>query len=273
MKEKIILSCNGSAIEGCFCDPGNTLSLVIIINGHNGFYNYGMFPYIQQKLYENGISSYSFNFSHGGIIGNADFFEDLVKYEQNCMRLEMEDVLCVLKNFPGFKMFSNVYLLAHSLGGIPSIFAARWAADNKIDINGIILLSSVSKLNFWPYKMIEEWKVSGVYHKKNNRTKQDLPLGKEFLDEILNCEEKWNVKKEINLLTIPILIIHGEKDEAVPVEHGRALFESVSSLNTDSSLKIIPEASHTFDTKHPFDGASPQVDEMINNVINWIQVH
>ena len=57
-----------------------------------------MFPYLQETLAINKISSYSFNFSHGGIKGDADYFEDLVGYEKNCMRLEVEDVMCVLHN-------------------------------------------------------------------------------------------------------------------------------------------------------------------------------
>jgi hypothetical protein len=53
---------------------------------------------LQETLSRMGISSYSFNFSHGGIIGDADYFEDLVSYEKNCMRLEVEVVMCILGN-------------------------------------------------------------------------------------------------------------------------------------------------------------------------------
>lgn len=270
---KINLHCSNISIDGLYFDSGYNSPLVIIINGHNGFYNYGMFPYIQQRLLDKRISSYSFNFSHGGVIGESDVFEELDKYEKNCIRLEVEDVLCVLKNVTDyFKKHSRVFLLSHSLGGIPAIFAARQATGEKIGIDGIVLLNSVKTLNFWPNEMIEEWKSKGVYHKKNNRTKQDLPLGKEFLEEILHCDERWNVEKEIKLLTLPIMIIHGENDEAVPVEHGRSLFDWIKTVNSNASLKIIPGATHTFNTSHPFEGPSPQLDEMINIVSDWINM-
>src|SRR5688572_7675363 len=99
--KKISLEYANGTIDGIYITAGPHFPLVIIINGHNGFYNYGMFPYIQQSLYKNNISSYSFNFSHGGIIGDADYFEDLEKYEANCMRLETADLLCVLQNLSG----------------------------------------------------------------------------------------------------------------------------------------------------------------------------
>ena len=113
-KEKVIFHHADGEVAGIYINAGSDSPLVIIVNGHNGFYNYGMFPYIQQKLFENNISSYSFNFSHGGVIGDADIFEDLGKYEQNCMRLETEDLLSVLHDHSKkFKGHSKIFLLAH----------------------------------------------------------------------------------------------------------------------------------------------------------------
>nr|MBP6185695.1 hypothetical protein [Saprospiraceae bacterium] len=37
-------------VEGAFVKVPESQDLVIITNGHNGFYSYGMFPAIQQGL-------------------------------------------------------------------------------------------------------------------------------------------------------------------------------------------------------------------------------
>jgi Dipeptidyl aminopeptidases/acylaminoacyl-peptidases len=270
-KEKIILQHSNGTVEGIYLNAGNSSPLVIIVNGHNGFYNYGMFPYIQQKLFKNGIASYSFNFSHGGVTGDADYFEDLEKYERNCMRLETEDLLCVLHNINNnFKGHSQIFLFAHSLGGVPTIFGAKKSIEGNIKINGIILVSTVKTLNFWPTEMIREWASAGVYYKKNNRTKQELPQGFEFLQEILSCEKNWNVKKGIESLDIPILIIHGGNDEAVPVEHGETLFSWIKDINANAQLKIIPTATHTYNTKHPFEKSSNELEILIKTMVEWI---
>ena len=269
-REKIILQHSNGTVEGIYINAGIASPLVIIINGHNGFYNYGMFPYIQQQLFSNKISSYSFNFSHGGVIGDADVFEDLEKYERNCMRLETEDLLCVLHNLNEFKNHSKVFLLAHSMGGVPAIFGAKKAIEEKIKIDGILLVSTVKTLNFWPSEMLTEWARTGVFYKKNNRTKQELPQGFEFLQEIINCEEDWNVKEAIQSFNLPLLIIHGANDEAVPVEHGESLFSWIKNSNPNASLKIIQNATHTFNTKHPFEKSSDELEELIQTSVKWI---
>src|SRR6476659_1673022 len=101
-KKETSLTHKNGIIDGIYLNAGINSPLVIIINGHNGFYDYGMFPYLQETLARYSISSYSFNFSHGGIKGDGDYFEDLVNYQKNCMRLEVEDVMCVMQHLhPG----------------------------------------------------------------------------------------------------------------------------------------------------------------------------
>jgi pimeloyl-ACP methyl ester carboxylesterase len=273
-KSKITFKHKDGEVDGIYLNAGTLLPLVIIVNGHNGFYNYGMFPYIQQSLYENGISSYSFNFSHGGIKGDEDYFGDLEKYEKNCIRLETEDLLCVLQNLNSgeFSKPSKVILLAHSLGGVPAIFGTKYAEEQHINIAGIILVSTVKTLNFWPAAMIQEWATAGVFYKKNNRTNQELPQGFEFLQEILKCDTNWNVEAAIKSLKHPaVLIIHGEKDEAIPIEHAYTLFEWLKQTKLKSQFTIIKNATHTFNTVHPFKGPSNELDKLIETTITWIK--
>lgn len=272
LKEKLSFSHSDGVVEGIYISTDDYSPLVIIINGHNGFYSYGMFPNIQESLAASGVSSYSFNFSHGGVRGDADNFEDLDLYEKNCMRLEVEDSMSVLNNLKSEKLknHSKIFLLAHSLGGVPAIFAASKAQDENIKLSGIILVSTVQQLDFWPAEMLEEWKRDKVYYKKNNRTKQMLPQGKEFLNEVLQSDSKWNVEVELKKLREPVLIIHGENDEAVSLEHGLNKYKWIKETNKRASLKIIPGATHTFNTKHPFDGTNPQLEEMIQQVLAFI---
>ena len=168
-KEQLSFKHENGIVDGMYVSPEYESPLVIIVNGHNGFYNYGMFPFMQDTLAVNGISSYSFNFSHGGVRGDGDYFEDLDKYEQNCMRLEVEDTMCVMHNLDSEKLksHSKIFLLAHSLGGVPAVFSASAAQDQMIKIAGIILLSTVDKLDFWPGDMLQGMeREKGVLQKK-----------------------------------------------------------------------------------------------------------
>ncbi len=260
-------------LEGIYKNAGEGSPIVVIVNGHNGFYNYGMFPHIQSILLKNGISCFSFNFSHGGVISGQDTFEELDKYEKNCMRLEVKDTITVLQNVTNFSSNAHpsILILAHSLGGVPAVFSTTQATRENISISGLILLSCVQQLNFWPSEMMNKWEKDKVYYQLNNRTKQLLPHGEEFLSEILSSEESWNVKKEIRKIKCPVLIIHGGQDESVPVEHAHALFEALQKNNTAAYIKIIQSATHTYNTRHPFEGSSVQLDEMLREVMNFIK--
>ncbi|CAN5198996.1 hypothetical protein BH09BAC2_BH09BAC2_19390 [soil metagenome] len=273
IKQKISIEHTEGAVDGIYISAGETTPLVIIINGHNGFYNYGMFPYIQNKFFENGISSFSFNYSHGGVTGDNDFFDDLEKYEKNCMRLETADVVSVLQKTkePPFKSHSSFYLFAHSLGGVPALFGSNKATLFSLKINGIILVSTVSTIRYWPPEVLQEWSVAGVYYKKNNRTQQELPQGFELLQEIMKSETDWNILNAIKNLKVPILIVHGEKDEALPVSHAEALYHAAkSSDNKNVSMMLLPDATHTFNTKHPFTASSAELENLLALSVSWI---
>lgn len=262
---------NGS-VEGIYINAGENSPLVIIANGHNGFYSYGMFPYIQVQLYKNGISSFSFNYSHGGIEGDNDVFTRLDLYEKNCMRLEKEDMLCVLRDvhLGASETHSKVFILTHSLGGVPTVFAANAAMGTDSAPDGIILLSSVSRLDFWPDATIGKWKETGTYKILNNRTRQELPQGPEFLSEVLAAGSAWNMENAVRSLTLPVCIIHGENDEAVPVSHGQSLYSWCKHNNPANEFVPVPNATHTFNTQHPFSGATPELETMIDAVVKWI---
>ena len=256
-------------VEGVYYNAGKGTHLIIIINGHNGFYNYGMFPFIQRSLYQNNISSYSFNFSHGGVIGDKDVFDDLAKYQKNCMRLEIADVRAIMKSH-AFDNHKQFLLLAHSLGGVPAIFSTANFSKQRREITGLILVSSVSTLNFWPQSMLDEWKKLKVFYKINNRTKQALPQGEEFLTEILNHDSTWNVLNKVSSLQIPILIVHGEMDEAVPMIHAERLLMAAGENNSRVTKVIIAGATHTYNTVHPFVEPSSELLSLINQIVQWV---
>ena len=271
-KEKIVYSHEDGSSSGIYMNAGNETALVVIVNGHNGFYNYGMFPYIQQTFYDNKISSYSFNYSHGGVIGDGDTFEDLFNYEKNCMRLEVADLLAVLSNIKNSKLSDHhqIFLLAHSMGGIPAIFGGNKFIEEGFNLDGIILASCVSTLNFWPPDVLNEWSNAGVFYRKNNRINQELPLGFDLLQETLKSDTEWNVERQIKKMNVPFLIIHGENDEAVSLSHGEKLFSWIKGLNSNSKFETIKGATHTFNTKHPFTQSSIEVDKLISSSISWI---
>lgn len=272
MKKKSFHFKHGT-VDGVYINAGDESPLVIITNGHNGFYNYGMFPYIQENLAKNKISSYSYNFSHGGVVGDSDYFERLDLYEKNCMRLETADLCEVVRNIAKTEMksFSKLFLLSHSLGSIPTIFGAAELFEEGFKIEGIILLAPTKTLDFWSPEQMNEWGKKGVLMLKNNRTNQNLPQGKEFLQETKEAHGVWDLEKAFQKVKTNFLIIHGENDEAIPTEEAKAINDWSTKNGNPTELILISNATHTFNTKHPFTVDSPELNTMIEKIVTWIK--
>lgn len=272
--EKISFAFQHGNIEAVYKNANNpNTPLVIITNGHNGFYNYGMFPYIQIKLADKGISSLSYNFSHGGIEGDSDYFTHLDLYEKNCMRLETADLTEITRHLSnsGIKSLTNkIVLLGHSMGSVPVIFAAKELLSEGYPICGLILLSPISTLDRWDEETMKLWETTGVRMIMNNRTKQDLPHGKEFLTEVREANGKWSIHKALKDVDTNLLLVHGDNDEAVLPGNSVDISRWNKEYGHNTTLKIIHNAGHTFNTRHPFTGPSIEVDQMITEISTWI---
>jgi predicted alpha/beta hydrolase family esterase len=275
MKKRANFNFNHGVVMGVYVYPlHDSGPLVVIVNGHNGFYAYGMFPYIQDALAEKGISSYSFNFSHGGVKDDEDYFTDLTAYEKNCMRLEQLDLLEVLRNLDGSGISKpqkgGVFLLSHSLGSVPLLFGAHEALRSGVEIAGAIMMAPLKTLDVFPKSMMDEWEKTGVYYMKNNRTGQALPQGPEFLSEIKASTTTWNVERAIKETPLRYLLVHGAEDKDVPIEHSEALKQWAEEAEYDVTLRVIQKAGHTFNTSHPFKCKTPELDVAIETIQDWI---
>lgn len=64
-------------------------------------------------------------------------------------------------------------------------------------------------------------------------------------------------------ITIPTLIVQGERDECVPLHQSRRLYDA---LNGPKRLDLLPDADHQFTRGEDF-------NQMISSICNWICTH
>jgi pimeloyl-ACP methyl ester carboxylesterase len=140
-----------------------------------------------------------------------------------------------------FKNNKPVYVIGHSLGGP---MAVRLAADNPGYFSGIVLLAgsvdpAEEKPEKWRpvlYKSPLKFLVPGAMRPSN--------------------EELWYLKNDLKILkndfskiTCPVWIIHGDKDNLVPV--GNAAFAKQMLVNAKKvETKILPGANHFIPWQH-----------------------
>jgi pimeloyl-ACP methyl ester carboxylesterase len=240
-------------------------SLLIFCHGFKGFKDWGHFNWMADQMSENGLAVLKFNFSHNGVVPeNLNEVTDLETFSMNNYSKELEDLQCVIdfvyENAEKYNIdLSNVALAGHSRGG--GIALIKASEDKRI--SKLVLWASLSEFNsFFRSETIKEWNEKGVVYAMNKRTNQELPLKKQFYDDYLANKTRLDVKKAARLLDKPLLMIHGDEDETVPLSHAETLYQLV----LHSIFIKVEGGGHTFSAKHPFD-PSKDVNEMLEELI------
>ena len=97
-------------------------------------------------------------------------------------------------------------------------------------------------------------------------TKEELTEAYKKFDDDRIIQLAKLESKSLREIEVPII-----ENEILNRNLEQKLFEWIKNNNRNSSLEIIPGATHTFNTKHPFEGPSPQLEKMLHMVVPFIQ--
>jgi len=218
---------------------------VIICHGFSGSKSQLKFVKLSRELSKKNVVSLRFDFSgHSDSEGEAENFT----IKQGIKDLEA-----------GFKFLSRlsfvdkrrIGLLGHSLAGvIVSLFAT-----NHPEIKTMVFWAPALNQK----KLFKKWYTPDQIKKMQKQGYLDLEdfrIGIKYFDEAKNRD----FTDETTKLKIPILIIHGIKDDVVPVNESRRLFKL---LNYPKKLLIIKGGDHTlerYDIKQ----------KVVKATVNWL---
>lgn len=249
--------------------------LVIFCHGYKGYKDWGAWHLTAKAFAEAGFIFLKFNFSHnGGTFENPIDFPDLEAFGNDNFSKQMQD----LKNVIAFAVNdknkmpkinpNDISLIGHSRGGGITCLTA-YENDN---VSKLITWAGVSdyKSRFPKGERLKQWKNEGVYYVKNGRTKQDMPHYIQFYADFLAHRERFDIQHAVKNLDTPYLIIHGEEDETVPVEEAKSL----NAWCKHAQLKLVPNATHTFNTKQPWykNELSEELKRTINLSIEFLKL-
>ena len=180
------------------------------------------------------------------------------KFEEKLMSKEVNEVgfaIDFLQNKYGFK---ELVLIGHSTGAID---AGLYAHTDK-RITGLVLSGCTSDLlhavryDFSDVEVREFWRRGFIrYHRKNHWV-DGKKLKKEFYDEFFTLDLPEALRK----FRKPVLIVHGEKDEGVPVFNAREVYKMMRGRK---KLMIVREADHSY-SKRTYAG------EVVSAVLKFI---
>ena len=227
---------------------------VIIAHGFKGYKDYGMFPYLAERIARWGWLAHRFNFSHSGMTEEIDTFARPDLFEKDTWNRQVEDLRLIVAaiqsgEVPGRGM--PHVLLGHSRGGAAVLIAAGRDADDpkQPPPAGVITLAAPDTAHRFSEAEADLLLKQGYLESPSARTGQTLRIGRAFLQEQLDDPENHDVRRLTAKIRAPRLILHGSDDDTVPEACARSLGEAATA---GARVSIIPGANHVFDTPNPF---------------------
>lgn len=238
-----IESKEGLPIIGDLDVPERPRALVIVVHGFKGFKDWGFFPWLAQRLNQHHLAVCRFNMSRSGIGDDPETFGRLDLFEHDTYSIQVDDLRRVAGYVQQQLPKCPTFLLGHSRGGGIALLGA---ADIP-GLRGVAAWCPIARADRWDEATKKQWRADGFREELNQRTRQMMRMSTRILDDCEANRERLDILAATAALTVPLLVVHGGRDESVPVEEGRRVAASAPS----SSIAVIERASHTFNAIHP----------------------
>ena len=252
-------------------DNAETKGVILIAHGyaeHSERYNYTAKFFTDKNFAVYAPDHYGHGRSEG------------VKADVPDFRIFVEDLLSILSKIQDQEKNIPVFLLGHSMGGAISTILASGAGTNlkglilsgpSIRIDGGVsnFVKSISKIIAFiaPYLPLVDFAVEGISKDpevieayKNDPYNYNGKVRARMGREMLRSEELIT-EELLSKISIPALILHGEKDPLVNPECSQIVYSNISS--TDKEIKILDNLYHEILNE-------PEKDEVLDIIGNWL---
>jgi dienelactone hydrolase len=232
--------------------------VVVVCHGFKGFKDWGFHPWLGEQFAAAGLAALHFNFSRNGVKAADGDIEDLDAFRRNTLSIERDDLDTVLDAVLAGRLDapldpSRLGLMGHSRGGGIALLGAA----ERPEVKALATWAAVSHFDrLADEATLAQWRRTGVYEVVNARTGQILPMGVDFLDDVLGNRARLDLLGATRRLGVPGLVVHGRADETVPFAEGQEL---VAASGGRARLEAIDGAGHTFGAVHPFAGSTPHL--------------
>ncbi|HEX7192287.1 MAG TPA: alpha/beta fold hydrolase [Thermoanaerobaculia bacterium] len=233
----------GLPIRGNIDAPPDPSALVVIVHGFKGFKDWGFFPWLAEMLCDSGFAAVRFNMSRSGVGENLDTFDRLDLFAGDTYTAQLHDLHIAVAHAQRELPSLPTFLIGHSRGGGVALLGAREVHD----LAGVVTWSAISRVDRWDDATKKRWRSDGTLSIENARTKQRMPLSTAMLDDVEAHGDRLDIGAATEALEVPLLVIHGGRDESVPVAEA----ETIASRGCDASKVVIANAGHTYNAIHP----------------------
>jgi uncharacterized protein len=229
-------------IRGDLDVPQHPRALVVVVHGFKGFKDWGFFPWLAESLCRERFAVCRFNMSRSGIGEDPEAFDRLDLFADDTYSVQLADLRAVV-NHVHERLQLPIFLLGHSRGGGVALLGARHVPL----LRGVITWSAIAHADNWEAATKARWRHDGGIDVINSRTGQNMRLTTRILDDYEANRDRLDILAAARSLDVPLLVIHGARDESVPVAHSG----EIAAQHTDSSHMVIARAGHTYNAIHP----------------------
>ena len=245
------------AADATYQPTGQPQPVVVFVHGFKGFKDWGHFGLLARFFAEKGFVFVKLNLSHNGVVvGGSGDLEDLEAFGQNNFSLELDDLGQLLDalHTPGATPLPaqaldlrRLYLVGHSRGG--ALVLLKAAEDPRVV--AVAAWAAVADLHpRWPAEVLAQWQREGVLHVPNLRTGQQLPMYYQIAENFYQHRARLDLPALLPGLRQPVLLIHGDQDETVPL----AAVHQLHASQPAAEVLVVPGAGHMFGGSHPWKG-------------------
>ncbi len=229
-------------IRGNLDVPQHPRALVVLVHGFKGFKDWGFFPWLAESLRNEKIGVCRFNMSRSGIGETPDTFDRLDLFAGDTYSAQLADLRRVVEHAHA-RLQLPTFLLGHSRGGGIALLGAQ---DVPL-LRGVVTWSAIARADRWDAPTKDQWRRDGWMDVINARTGQNMRMSTSILDDYEEHAGRLDILAATAGLDVPLLVIHGARDESVPVAES---FD-IARQNVDTSHMVIANASHTYNAIHP----------------------
>ncbi|NRB73055.1 MAG: alpha/beta fold hydrolase [Verrucomicrobiales bacterium] len=223
-------------------DPTDSSLLVIIGHGVTGDKDRLWAVALAEALAEAGFNALRFSFAGNG---KSDG-----KFEACTISKEVKDLKAIV-DAAEEEGYHRICYAGHSMGGAVGVLAA--AKDERIEL----LISLAGMVHTKKFCETEFGEVTPG--KGNMWDEEGCPLSKAYVDDMNKINTVLNKTEKIE---VPWLLVHGDKDDVVPVEEGQEMYVAAYE---PKELVILEGVDHVFSG----DGEG----KMTEAVVSWLKTH
>jgi cephalosporin-C deacetylase-like acetyl esterase len=269
-----LVGAGGASVRGDVWLPDHVEApapVVVGVHGFKGFRRWGFWPAIGTSLNRDGFAFVGFDMSHNGVGVSGLEFDEPERFEANTWAREEEDLGVVLAALRGGRLpgaarvdASRLALLGHSRGG--GLAVVRAAGDPGV--RAVVALAPIATTRRFDAATLERGRAAGFIPIVNTRTHQVLRFGAAAIAELSARTDLHDVAaSHASRLAAPLLVVHGEADEAVDPREGRAL----AAAAPRGTFVGVAGGDHVFGCRHPWAGSTPEFDRFLAETTRFLR--